>query len=572
MFQNKLSNFENISLILEKKNLLKLCLSIFLTICLVGLEILSLAMIMPLMDLILNQNFENKFLFNFMQRFNFHQMYSLENIAIIFVILYFFKTVFSIFIIFFNYSCYLNIAYFVKNKLLKKYLKMSYVKFLSKNYSQLLVDVNQTTNIFAYNFIGSIISIFSELFLFLIIVILLLFHDFEKTTFLITMFFLFAVIYFLLTHQKIRLMGKNAVKFNQLTTRYLNEFFKGLKFIKINSKVEMYISQINSVILNNLKIERNLSILSSMPRISLEFVTIFLFTVLVIFFKDNNNLQFVSIMALYAVAAMKIIPSVAKILQAFQNFKFGKESFEVLKNDLIIKKEENKILQEDEKFHYLKHFKDKIILENISFSYENNIKEVLNKFNLEIKKGEKLIILGKSGSGKSTLIDIILGLLKPKSGKVIIDNIDLSEKKYNLNNIVGYVPQQTFLFDDTIEKNISLEFDESKIDNLQLKKASNIAKLNEFVEYKKNKFKSLIGDDGSMISGGQKQRISIARAVYRNPEIIIFDEATNNLDEKVEIEIINEILALENKTIIFISHNKNIVKHFDKVVDLNKIN
>jgi len=242
MFQNKLSNFESISLIIGKKNLLKLCISIFLTICLVGLEILSLAMIMPLMDLILNQNVENKFLFNFMQSFNYQQMYSLENISIIFVIIYFFKTIFSIFIIFFNYSCYLNIAYFVKNKLLKKYLKMSYVKFLSKNYSQLLVDVNQTTNIFAYNFLGSIILIFSELFLFLIIIILLLFHDFAKTTFLIAMFFLFAVIYFLLTHQRIRAMGKNAVRFNQLTTRYLNEFFKGLKFIKINSKDFYFLS------------------------------------------------------------------------------------------------------------------------------------------------------------------------------------------------------------------------------------------------------------------------------------------------------------------------------------------
>ena len=129
-------------------------------------------------------------------------------------------------------------------------------------------------------------------------------------------------------------------------------------------------------------------------------------------------------------------------------------------------------------------------------------------------------------------MDIILGLLKPKSGQVIIDNNDLTNK--SLNNLVGYVPQQTFLFDDSIEKNISLEFNENKIDKLKLKKASDFSKLDEFVELKEKKFKSLIGDDGSMISGGQKQRISIARAIYKSPDIIIFDEATNNLDEKIE--------------------------------------
>ncbi len=569
MLQKILSNFKSISFIIGNKNLFKLFISIILTVCLVGLELLSLAMIMPLVDLILSQDIENKFFFNFLITLNLQKLYSLENILIIFVIIYLLKTIFTIFINFFNNTCYLKIAFFCKNNLLKKYFEMNHLTFLGKNISELLVNVNQTTNIFAYNFLGSIVTIFSELFLFVIIIILLLFHDFEKTIFLIAMFLIFSFLYFLVTHQKIRVMGKKVVKFNQLTTRYLNEFLKGLKFIKINSKVDMYVSQINNVMLNNLKIERNLTVLSTLPRVSLEFVTIFLFTILVLFFKDENNVKFVSIMTLYAVAAMKIIPSVAKILQALQNYKFGKESFEVLKKDLIINSENDNYRFDDDRI-FLKSFNNKIQLKNITFIYENTKSEIFKDFNLEINRGEKIIILGKSGSGKSTLMDIILGLLKPKSGQVIIDNNDLTNKNYSLNNIVGYVPQQTFLFDDSIEKNISLEFNENKIDKLKLKKASDFSKLDEFVELKEKKFKSLIGDDGSMISGGQKQRISIARAIYKSPDIIIFDEATNNLDEKIEKEIITEIFGLKEKTIIFISHNKNLVKYFDKVVDLQK--
>ena len=558
------------SSVIGLKNLLRLLICIILSIFLVGLETLSLAMIMPLMDLILNQNEGNMFLYSFMKNLNYEHLYSLDNILIVFITIYFLKTVFSIFIIFFNMDCFLKIAFFTKQKMLNKYLNMSYIKYLGKNYSELLVNVNQTTNIFAYNFISSIISIFSELFLFTLIVTLLLFHDFEKTVFLMSMFLLFSIIYFFLTHQKIRVMGKNAVKLSQLATRYLNEFFKGLKFIKINSKVDLYTGQIHSVLLNNLKNERNLNFLQTLPRISLEFVTIFLFTVLVLFFKDDDDLKFVSIMALYAVAAIKLVPSVPKILQAFQNYKFGKESFEVLKSILIDNKE-NRIFKDYNQIS-LTAFNEKIILKDVSFSYGDNTKEVFQKFNLEINKGEKLIIMGTSGSGKSTLIDIILGLLKPNSGQIIIDNNDLSNTKYDLNNVIGYVPQQTFLFDDSIEKNISLEFNESKINYLNLKKALNFAKLTKFVEDKESKFKSFIGDDGSQISGGQKQRISIARAIYKDPQIIIFDEATNNLDEKTEIEIINEILKLKEKTIIFITHNKNLIKYFDKVLDLNEKN
>ena len=145
------------------------------------------------------------------------------------------------------------------------------------------------------------------------------------------MFIIFSSIYFILTKKKIRSMGIEAVKFNQLTTRYLNEIFKGLKFIKISTKIEMYINKINLIILNNLKIQRNLSILSTLPRVSLEFITIFIFAILVIFFKNQDNLQFVSTMTLYVVAAMRIIPSISKILQSIQNYKFGRESFSVLK-------------------------------------------------------------------------------------------------------------------------------------------------------------------------------------------------------------------------------------------------
>ena len=237
-----------------------------------------------------------------------------------------------------------------------------------------------------------------------------------------------------------------------------------------------------------------------------------------------------------------------------------------LKDLILNEKYENKSKTE---LLNITEFNKDIKLENISFSYNIGEKLVLEKFNFEVNKNEKVILLGQSGSGKSTLIDIILGFLKPDEGTIKLDNKNITKQKYNLNKIVGYVPQQTFLFDDTIEKNISLEFNSSRIDYSKLKNSIEKTELSDFVESKENSYKTRIGDDGEMISGGQKQRISIARALYKDPEILIFDEATNSLDEKTELDIINSILSLKNKTIIFITHNRNLVKYFDRVFELS---
>ena len=218
----------------------------------------------------------------------------------------------------------------------------------------------------------------------------------------------------------------------------------------------------------------------------------------------------------------------------------------------------------------MKSFKNSIILENIFFTYEKNKSYVLNNFNLEINRGDKIAIHGKSGSGKSTMVDLIIGFLKPESGKIVIDGKDYSQKYYNLNDIIGYVPQNTFLFDETAEKNISLEFDEKKIDTKNLEIAIQKSELNNFMKTNKKLSKLNVGDDGLMISGGQKQRISIARAFYKNPEIMIFDEATNSLDQNTERKILQNILDMKDLTVLFITHNLDLTKFFDKVINLDE--
>jgi len=204
----------------------------------------------------------------------------------------------------------------------------------------------------------------------------------------------------------------------------------------------------------------------------------------------------------------------------------------------------------------------------MSFSYNNNI-EILKNINLDIKKNETIGIKGHSGAGKSTLLNIICGLLTPSSGQILLDNNDISKVYRSYQRKIGYVPQKIYLVDDSIIKNIIFgqskkEFNYNLFDNV-IKKSN----LKEFIDNLKNKEETIIGERGSKLSGGQQQRIGIARALYKKPEIIIFDEATNALDVNSENEILKTINALKkDNTIIIVSHKDSVLDYCDRIFEI----
>ena len=212
-----------------------------------------------------------------------------------------------------------------------------------------------------------------------------------------------------------------------------------------------------------------------------------------------------------------------------------------------------------------------IKFENISFGYEKSKLNVLKNINFEINKNESVGIIGSSGSGKSTLITLLMGMLKPQQGDIKCDNVSIYEDIYNWQNKISYVPQDVFLINDSIKKNIAFGLDEENIDNNKIQKVIDMVFLNNFIKSLPNGLDTVVGERGANISGGQKQRIGIARALYRNPKILIMDESTNSLDEFTENELIDDLFKFKkNYTLILISHNKSVFKNFDKIIDLTK--
>jgi ABC-type bacteriocin/lantibiotic exporter with double-glycine peptidase domain len=208
-------------------------------------------------------------------------------------------------------------------------------------------------------------------------------------------------------------------------------------------------------------------------------------------------------------------------------------------------------------------------LNNLEFKYPGEFKPIFNQFNLKIIKGSKCAIIGKSGVGKTTLLDILIGIHEIQKGKLLVDNIeiDLKNLKQWKNNI-AYAPQEIFLFDDSIAKNISLELNPDNIDEKKLVKCAKLSEIYDFINKLPKRFDTPVGESGTYLSGGQKQRLGIARALYKNKKILILDEATNALDSELEELILNNLDNIKDITIIQVTHKLNSSFKFDQIIKL----
>ena len=214
-------------------------------------------------------------------------------------------------------------------------------------------------------------------------------------------------------------------------------------------------------------------------------------------------------------------------------------------------------------------FPKNLILDKVSFSYQNSKKKILDEVELNIPKFSIVGLMGKTGSGKSTLANILIGLLSFNEGKIILDNIELKEKTINWEHKIGYVPQNIFLTNDTIRRNIAFGIPENEIDNAKVINSLNLAQLNETVNNFSEGLNTFVGERGVRLSGGQIQRVGIARALYHDPEFLVLDEATSALDIDTENEFIKVVLKISSKkTVFFISHRPSVMKLCDVVYKL----
>ena len=361
--------------------------------------------------------------------------------------------------------------------------------------------------------------------------------------------------------------SKERLFFSNKYTKFLIQGLASVKEIRVyQSENEARFEHYNSKKKVN-DLTRHLVVLNAIPKNLFEVITFLLLSSYIAYYalNDKNFLDIIPTIGVYLAAAYKVLPSIVKILTSINTLKFLGASIDHIHQELKNAKKTNNTIEEK---NIIKDFKD-LEFKNVSFKYLNTQKYILKNTSLKIKKGEIVGLRGESGSGKSTLINLMLGLLEPNNGEILVNGKNLKRHNNNWLKMLSYVPQNVFITDSNIFKNVGFG---KKISEINKTKVTGLLKkLNIFKDIKLKGLNRNLGERGNFFSGGQVQRIVFARALYKDPDIIFFDEATNGLDKKNEKNIFKLLMKLKDKkTLIISSHNQDLLNICDYIIDLDK--
>lgn len=548
-------------------------LGILTVLLFVGLlfEMIGLGILLPVIAILINDNIQEKFpsITPILNLFGNPSQKSLIIIIMTFLVfIYLIKSTYLLFLGWKQSKFSSELSADLSKRLFEGYLLQSYEFHLSRNTSEFLRNIKD--EIYQFTFVSqAVISLSLELSVILGAVAMLFFIEPLGALIVTLSFVILAGVYYKLFQKKIFFWGLIRQDSDEKINKHLMHGFGGIKELKLTGR-ETYFLDLFSII-NNIKanISTKQSTLQQIPRLYLELLGVMGLSGLIISFviqgKPINNL--VPILGLFVAAAFRMIPSANRVIGFMQSIRFAQPVINLLYDEFNLIQDRT---FNNSNFKTCKiKFDKSIVIENLTFGYLGSNKLILDKINFKVFKGESIGIVGPSGSGKSTLVDLLLGLLRPRSGHILVDNVDININIKSWQSQIGYVPQNVFLSDDTLAKNIAFGIDEHLINYEQLLLSIKFAQLEEFVSNLPNGINSEVGERGSRISGGQRQRIGIARALYYNPELLVFDEATSALDNNTELEVMEVINSLKrSRTILIIAHRLTTIENCDKVFEV----
>ena len=550
---------------------------LFFSVIVFFIEILGVGVFIPLLKILTNPEFfnDNPDFSKIILFFSFidfdHPNLDPKNIlkvkmitggCILIMLVFFIK---FLILTFYTY-CLLNyrarVQSYLSSELLKKYANVSLDYYFFKNSSEILRNITSDVSHYSTTLM-SVLIIIAEIPIFLGISVLLIFQQPYSSLVTLSLFSFLIFLLYSLVKKKLFFYGEERVKYEADRIKFINQIIEGFKDIKILGRSKNILKKFNYSNKKAFDLSVYTGFITASQRFFLEFFLVVCLSVIIILMIPSvkNFSDIIFTIGLFAVAMFRMLPSFSKVLLNLNNIRSSRVSFLKVFSDIKnVKSELENVTEKKLKFE------NEIVIQNLSFKYSGRVTKVIKKINLSIKKGEMIGLIGESGSGKSTLVELILGFLKPDTGKIIVDHQDIFMNLREWRNQIGYVTQRVFLTDDTIEKNIAFALDDQDIKRDRVEECVKQAQLGDFISTLSEGINTKIGERGIQLSGGQKQRISIARAIYDNPEVLVLDEATSSLDKDTEKQILEIIKNFKNnKTIILISHDINSLKDCDKI-------
>ena len=571
------STLKKLISLLDKKQKFKVVIVVILLIISGILETVGISLIFPLLSAMLDKEMfaKNEYVVLFSDFTGITDINSIIYIIIgILCGIYIFKNIYSIFCIYIQSRFVNRNRAVVMRNLLLQYLNKPYEYYFHADSAVILRTIyGDMDNVF--NLLMLCFSFMAELIICASLCVVLLFIDYKMCIFMVALFFITTVFITKVMKPNLNDTGENLrIELGNVYKGILQPVV-GIKDVKVSNKESYFTKVFENSAKAYAKYQIKNNVYSLIPRQLIETIAIvgILIYVLVSLMIGTETSVLIGLVAAFGVAAMRLLPSVNRLNTHMANISLFQSAlnniYDNINMDDVRKQEKYLNSPTEEKIEKKLIIKSEIKLENITYKYPETDKYIFDNANMIIPIGKSIGVVGQSGSGKSTIVDVLLGLLKIENGNILCDKKNVMENYSSWLFNIGYIPQTIYMLDDSIRNNIAFGVLPENIDDNRIWEVLEEAQLKEFVQKLPNGLDEAIGERGVRISGGQRQRLGIARALYHNPQILVFDEATSALDNETEAAVMEAIESLHGqKTMVIIAHRLKTIENCDIIYEV----